>query len=149
MFDSGVYTEKKSVTTSVSKFSDSLLLVCLLKGCSFLLRFFAKKYKCSYTSLFMPDVFTNSEQFRKTVYYEYGNEYKFCIQSDYLSCCLLFSTENSKDLLMLRNVTGMHLFLLSFSEDPEVSSRSDLFFPIEITDLRGLYCALVFALLLA
>jgi hypothetical protein len=144
---SGLRLEQES-TMTFSKFSARLLLVCLLKGCFFLLRFFAKRHRCSYTSTFMPDVFTNSEQFRKTVYYEYGNEYKFCIQFNQLSCCLFFSTENSKDLLMLRNVMGMHLFLLSFSADPEISSKSDLSFPIEIIDLRGLYGALVFVLLL-
>lgn len=114
------------------------LIVCLLKGCYIILKYFARKYDQYYTSIFMPDVFTNSEQFKLTEYYEYGNHFRFMMYSE-PKFCWFFHTYSIKDDLIFYHVFKSRLLMFSFTNDDSVIDSSDFFFPYNVCDYKTLY----------
>lgn len=114
------------------------IIVCLLKGSHVILKYFARKYDQSFTSTFLPDIFTNSNQFTLTEYYASGNHFKFRIVFN-PKFCWFFHSYNIKDSLLFSHLLRAGFLMFSFTGDNDMIESSDFFFPYNVHDCKTLY----------
>jgi len=123
------------------------IMASLVPGGCLALRYFSRRLSFSFTSVFVPDVFTNKSIYGLTEYYESGNEVKFNIISE-PNFCWFFSSDFAKDYLLFRHLSRGRAFMLTFSRNEDVINASDIYFPFRTYGVSDLFAALLLSSIL-